>query len=350
MQTPGAAAGVEELRDAAAAIGLRAESPPAGAGADLVLVNPGGAPILVQIIRTSLVSADRLERLIRHPKARWAEYSHIKVVVADRITEQARQQLQAAGWSWLDLRGHLHLVGVGLFVDANVPRLHEERGLPKPLSGRASREVAALLLLDPTRPASIREIARTLGRSASTVSHAIASMRQASLVDDRGKAVIPDLFWELADNWKPDSKDMQRLPSPHATRAAGSIDEPLRLGLDDVEATTGWALTDTLAAAAYGAPVGARSDHPPDFYIPDQAIMRRAIHLLGAAPSHETRAATIRIAPFPLICARRIDWPHETWPLARPLFVALDLASDPGRGREVLDGWTPPPEAGHRVW
>jgi hypothetical protein len=120
--------------------------------------------------------------------------------------------------------------------------------------------------------------------------------------------------------------------------------------LTDIATSTGWALTDTMAAAAYGAPVSARSDHPPDFYVPDQTTRRRALHLLGPAPSHESRAATIRVAPFALICARRIDCPNETWPLARPLFVALDLAADPGRGREILDGWSPPPEAGQRVW
>jgi hypothetical protein len=37
------------------------------------------------------------------------------------------------------------------------------------------------------------------------------------------------------------------------------------------------------------------------------------------------------------------------WPLAHPVFVALDLAQDTGRGREILDAWTPP-ERWARVW
>jgi len=41
-----------------------------------------------------------------------------------------------------------------------------------------------------------------------------------------------------------------------------------KLGFDDVEAQPGWALTGTLAAVAYGAPVAARSDYPPEFYVP----------------------------------------------------------------------------------
>jgi hypothetical protein len=50
------------------------------------------------------------------------------------------------------------------------------------------------------------------------------------------------------------------------------------------------------------------------------------------------------------VCTQRIHLIDETWPLAQPLFVALDLAQDPDRGRELLDGWTPPTEAGPRVW
>jgi hypothetical protein len=128
--------------------------------------------------------------------------------------------------------------------------------------------------------------------------------------------------------------------------------ELMRLGLKNIEATTGWALGDTMAAATYGAPVSVRSDHPLDFYFPDGATLRRAVTVLGAARDHNSRAATVRVAPVPMICARRVDatsWAEEVWPLAQPLFVALYLAQDPGRGREVLDGWTPE-HLGRRVW
>jgi hypothetical protein len=37
-------------------------------------------------------------------------------------------------------------------------------------------------------------------------------MRDAALVNQRSKPIIPDLFWELAERWHPASKD----------RAAGS--------------------------------------------------------------------------------------------------------------------------------
>ena len=305
METSSQAEGAEALRDAAAAVGLAAEAAPEDSGADLVLINPAGGRVLAQVKRISLASVDTLGRQLArqttHPQA-----PHIVVLIADRVTEHARQMLRDAGWSWLDLRGHLHLAAEQFFVDADIPRLKDAAGPPTPLAGQVGKEVAAVLLLDPTQPASVREIARNLNRSASSVSQAMASMRDAALVDMHGKPTIPDLFWALAERWRPQSADVRTYPSPAIAGTSGSINNALRLGLDDVEATTGWALSDTLAASAYGAAVMVRSDYPPDFYVPDQTVMRRAIQVLGQASSHETRGATIRPAPFPLICAHRI--------------------------------------------
>jgi hypothetical protein len=349
MRARGGFDGVEELRQATAAVGLDSRVPSADSGVDLAISSPVGEEIAVIVKRVALASADSIERQLDRWDATLDEGPEVIVVVADRVTDEARRVLNSAGRSWLDLRGHLRLVGAGIFVDAEVPALTEKPGLPKSLTGQVSQEIAALLLLDPTKAASIREVARNLQRSPSTVSAAMAALRRDSLVDDQRRPVIPALFWELAAHWNPVAQDLRRSPSP-TVPVTGTVEEALRLGLTDVEETNGWALTDTTAAAAYGAPVSARSDHPPDFYVPDQTTMRRALHILGPASAHETRAATIRVAPLPVVCASRIDRPDEEWPLARPLFVALDLASDPGRGREVLNGWTPPPEAGHRVW
>jgi hypothetical protein len=159
---------------------------------------------------------------------------------------------------------------------------------------------------------------------------------------------VPELFWELAEHWKSASRDVKSLPGHLRSRD----DVALHLGIDDIESTVGWALTDTLAAAIYGAPVSMRVNHPPDFYVPDQNVLRRAVQLLGPAATPSARAGRIRVAPVPLVCARRVDatgWANEVWPLVNPLFVALDLAQDPGRGREILDGWTPG-KPWNRVW
>ncbi|GIF70620.1 winged helix-turn-helix domain-containing protein [Asanoa siamensis] len=346
MRADNSTSGVEELRDAALAVGLVLDATEGDTGVDLVLVNPTGGRVAVQLKRTSLAAADGLDRRIREWAGEFGRSDGIRVLVADRVTAEGRRILRAAGWGWLDLRGHLHLAGNGFFVDADVPRLSVASAASVGLTGQVSAAVAAWLLLHPDEPAGVREIARVLGRSASTVSKAIADMRAGGLVDDQRRPVVPDLFWQLAADWEPADADLQNPPTP---TVSGTVDV-LRMGLTDLDSTIGWALTDTAAAAAYGAPVGVRADHPPDFYVPDQNVLRRTVQLLGGATNYDGRAATVRLAPFPLVCSRRVDRPGQTWPLARPLFVALDLARDLGRGREILDGWTPPPGIGRRVW
>lgn len=338
---------VDALAEAFGAVGLGLEAMPPGGdiGVDLVVTNPAGGRVLIEVKRLSLASADGLQRRLTQWTPQTRREGAVGVVVADRVTSEAREVLRTAGWGWLDLRGHLHIVGQGLFVDADVPALRHTPGLSAPLAGRVGLEVAALLLLSPQQSAGVRQVAGILGRAPSSVSQVLSSMRAAALIDEQRRPAVPELFWELAERWRPSETDVGSVPAP----GDGPINDALRLGFDNIAETTGWALTDTVAAAVYGAPVGARSDHPPDFYVPDAATLRRAEHLLGAATDHARRSATVRVAPVGLICSRRVDLPDETWPLAQPLFVALDLAQDPGRGREVLDAWTPT-EPGHRVW
>ncbi|MCR6489899.1 hypothetical protein M8542_44515 [Amycolatopsis sp. OK19-0408] len=308
---------------------------------------PDGKTVAVVVKTASLVNADSAVGQLR----RWFETigaDAAPMVVAGRITADGRDRLNQAGWSWLDLRGHLRLTGPGLFVDADVPALSEPRSVRQGINGRVGIELAALLLSDPRPRLGVRDAAAELGRAASSVSEAFAALRAAGLVDAKRTPATPELFWELAEHWKPVSVDLASIPKP----GGGRENSVLSLGFDDVESTVGWALTDTVAAVRYGAPISARADHPPDFYVPDQSVLRRATRLLGTAAEGPARAARIRVAPTPLVCARRVDataWANEPWPLAGPLFVALDLAQDPGRGREVLDMWTPE-EPWHRVW
>jgi hypothetical protein len=129
------------------------------------------------------------------------------------------------------------------------------------------------------------------------------------------------------------------------------LTQALRLGLVDVERETGWALTDSAAAAAYGAPLAFRSGQILGFYVPDQATLHRAKTLLGSVGKSSQARATVRVAPVAAVVRSRFDSdtnPME-WPLAHPLLVALDLAQDAGRGREILDAWIPD-ERWARVW
>lgn len=329
----------EAVVAAAEAVGLEARSGTDVAGPDVVVVLPDGATMYLQVKAVSLVTAasapDQTRRFPDlHPQVAAG------VIVADRITADGRDSLTRAGWNWLDLRGHLRLAGPGLLIDADVPAMVRPVSERSGLVGRVGVELAALLLSAPEKSVGVRDAAKDLSRSPSSVSDAFRALRAAGLVDAERKPAVPELFWELAAQWKPLSRDLASLPSPGRARDNAA----LRLGLDDVEATTGWALSDTVAAAVYGAPIGMRADHPRDFYVPDQSTFRRAVQVLGLAVSSTSHAGRVRIAPVPLVCDRRVDatgWASEEWPLASPLFVALDLAQDPGRGREILDGWTP---------
>jgi hypothetical protein len=339
---------VEAFVAAAQSLGLRVFITGVS-GIDAVVVLPGGDTLAVEVKATSLVTADSAAGQIR----RWSKdvrADAVPLVVADRITADGRAQLNKGGWNWLDLRGHMKMTGPGLFVDADVPVLVEPRPAREGLTGQVGIELASLLLLNPTQPVGVRVAAAELARSPSSISAAFAAMQAAGLVNANRIPAVPELFWELAEHWHPVGEDVASLPRPGRADRDASV---LRLGLDDVESTVGWAQTDTVAAARYGAPVSMRVDHPPDFYVPDRSTLHRAVRLLAPATTAAERAGRIRVAPVPMVCARRISGGSrdvsEHWPLANPLFVALDLAQDPGRGREILDEWTPK-EPWHRVW
>jgi hypothetical protein len=341
-------AGEADFVAAVEALGL-AGSPvtDAGIGSDMLL-DVNGRTVAVELKAAATVSPHLAERLVA-AAVTTAPVDGACVVVADRVVDKARDVLRAAGWGWLDRRGHLRIDAPGILVDSSFPALTEPRGLPRaPLRRRVAQEVAVALLLAPDRARGVRDLAGELGRAPSSVSEAMRALRAQALIDDDGLPAASALFWELAEHWPTTAQALQRQPAP----GEASLTEQLQLGLNDIEHTVGWALTDTLAAAAFGAPLGVGSAHPPDFYVPTREVARQARLVLGAAPYAE-RGCTVRPAPVAFACSRRVDGTRlgvdAYWPLAQPLFVALDLAADPGRGHEALASWDPP-EPWARVW
>lgn len=319
-------------------------APPQGThtGFDLVL-DPGRVP--VQVKRRTLVAEGDAARLLAEvlPDDR-----ALLVVVGDRITHQARRVLLEGNAGYYDLRGHLALRTAQLVIDTDVEPLIERGSRKDPLAGKAGLEVATELLLAPRKGVAVRELARALGRSPSTVSEVLSGLRRDGLVDDHHQVAGSRLFWEVAARWTSSRTYLSDAPP---AGEASRITKPLRLGFDDVEGTVGWALTGSLAAVAFGAPIAARADQVSTFYVPDQTTVRRAQNLLGVAATPAAAGCRVRVAPVPAVCSRRTDTESNPshWPLAHPLFVALDLAQDVGRGREILDAWTPPARW-PRVW
>jgi len=173
--------------------------------------------------------------------------------------------------------------------------------------------------------------------SPTSVSNAAKLLGDAGLVVD-GRPVRPDLFWTLAAVWGPlKAVAIATPPDPNGKtiRAnAHHLDEP------------GWALGGDLAALELGAPLF-MIEHRPLFWVPTQVELRRAERYLGPA-TWDDGAAILAVPPTPLVTRRRRPPVQDDWPLPHPVFVALDLATAGGRGREILEQWTP--EGVEPVW
>ncbi len=249
------------------------------------------------------------------------------MVVADRISKAAGRLLAEGGVAWLDRRGHLQLHGSSVIVDADVPPL-----LVAP-AGRVldpfvptGLDVGIALLLEPDRPHPTVEVAHRIGRSPGRVSELLAGLRDRGLADREGRPALPDLFDEMADAWEPRWQPLGVLPTD-------AVDE-LRL-------------SGTLGAVWHGAPVVATADWPAELYAPDEQVLRGLLRTYGATVGGPIAA---RVA----VCPSRFGWSlaagtgPDGLPVANHVVVALDLAQDRGRGREILEGWEPVGRA--RVW
>ena len=310
-------------------------------GTDLIL-DLDGFRIPVGVKRRALVTDSVVEGLLAGTVR-----NEVLIVVADRVTETARRLLTSSQrGGYLDLRGHLGLRADRILIDADVSPLKGRAERANALSGKVGLEVATALLMQPKRAVAVRELSRELARSASTVSEVLSGLRRDGLVDEKNAVVDARLFWEVADKWQSTRTYLAEAPRPNDATA-----KSLHLWIDAVGYEAGWALTDSVAAAAYQAPVAIRSEQLLDFYVPHQTLVRRAITLLGAAGSAASARCSVRVAPVPAICQHRVDVDTNSteWPLAHPLFVALDLAQDVGRGREILEAWTPD-NRWPRVW
>lgn len=311
-------------------------------GLDVETHSDAGAPVIVvagcrlaveaRSVVTAAEATELAKRLRRRPTP--------VVVVADRIAEAGREALAAAGVNYFDRRGPLRVIAPPLVIDADVPVAAERAAPNPPFSSQVAKEVAIACLLTPDQAHGVREVATYLDRAPSAVSKAMADLRSEGLLTSRNEPLVPDLFQELVSVWRVRRYPLLAEPSTTAKNNPLAGD----LGFDDPAGTPGWALTETVAAGAFGMPVVARGDYPPDFYVPSQAALDRARRILGDAAPNESRACTVAVAPVRAVCLRRVrptTGARTPWPLANHIVVALDIAQDRARGLEILDGWNP---------
>jgi hypothetical protein len=263
------------------------------------------------------------------------------IVVADRISEDARRDLASSGWGWLDRRGHVRLWTSGLRFTSPIEPLRADAPSERFSSvfPPVGIEVAMAMLVEPDRAWTVTELAAQLGRSAGGVSERVRALRHAGLVDRRNRPIVPELFWELVAPW-------HQRPSPIGSFPGidGPIDQLSWLGLP-----ADWVLTDTQAALVLGAPVIASREGPADFYVPQASAVDAAVAHFG--PAHAPASATVRPIRYAGIYA---EPPFQRTPsgirVAHPVIVALDLAHDRARGREIVEAWDPSALGVARVW
>ena len=165
----------------------------------------------------------------------------------------------------------------------------------------------------------------------------------AGLLAEDGRPLESLTFEALAETWMPEVVAVAVAPGLTGTEILG-------LRADDPTAS-GWALTDTLGAIAWGAHITVTADYPPDFYVPTRRDLDRALHLLGRVDDFTARAATVAVAPVSFATDRRYLMPNTKWLVTHPLYAALAIARDRARGPEILAAWTPTgPEGFRRSW
>ncbi len=261
-----------------------------------------------------------------------------RMLVADKITTDGRDRLNEAGWSWLDRRGRLHLIGPGVRIDIDVPpdlRVAPAPTERNPIAGPGGLAVAYWLCDHLGQAVSPTGLAPILGFAPSTVSTANRRLVDAGLVGDDGAGMFSELFWELATVWQPD-------------RVWLAVEPPPPKASPDPVAPR-WCRAGTAAAAAYGAPVVNAGAAPVELYVSvsvELEIARRRYH--AAAPG--SGAASVVVAPVRAVTAAPDDGTEVPmvggWPAAPTLTIALDLAQDRARGRRILDEW----EVDGAVW
>lgn len=247
------------------------------------------------------------------------------IVVAERISGSAREQLSRAGVAWLDRRGHLWVRAQDLFVNTRVP----PSSLPPPrvrdVLSATGLDISLALLVSPEESQGVNELARRIGRSPGRVSEILNALRSEGLVEAGNRPVIPELFWEVAERWRVRWTPLAALPPR-----------------DRLER---YRLTGTLGAVALEAPLvgGARSS--PQLYVGDRADLSAMANAYGGGG---WAAAEIAVCPSRFGFSLRGSLEREGYIVAGHLVVALDLAQDRARGRAVLEGWSPIEAA--RVW
>jgi hypothetical protein len=273
-------------------------------------------------------------KVVRESDARLLAHLHEEdggsatIIVANRISTAAREELSQAGLAWFDRRGHLWVRAPGLFVNAEVSSgtVVPSRRVVSVFRG-TGLDVALALLVNPGEPQGVHAVARKIDRSPGRVSEILSELRSQGLVGSDNTAFAPELFWAVAEEWRPRWHPMPQAPPP--------------------DPSDRFRLSGTLGAVALGAPVAAGPAAGwPRLYVADDTDLATVVGAYGA-PSGWT-GSEIAVCPSRYGFTLPSSTNRDGFLVASGLIVALDLAQDRARGREILEGWNPQETV--RVW
>lgn len=267
----------------------------------------------------------------------------VRVLVADQLDPGVRRALKDAGWGWLARTGHLRLMAGAVQIDRAVPGLLGPDPSPVDPLGRPTGMAVALELLHAEQVPSVRALARAADVSVAAAHATIAELRTVGLVAER-QVRHPELFWAVADRWHLRWFALARPPS---TDVPAPIKTLVRMECDDV-VLPGWAQVGDRVAQALG--VRLAGEDGPRFYLPDRRALSWTLRTFGEAVDAQAASGFVAVPPTSHATAQRSPG-EDGWPAARPVVVALALASDGSpRSRELLAGWDRLPEGLARVW
>ena len=300
-----------ELAEATAAAGL-----PVDADHDRLLVD--GHAIELPVVERSHPHPGEVQELV-------AAVEGPGLLVADRISAAGRDALRAAGWSWLDRRGHVRLWLPGLRVDTAVDVGGDDgRGTSSSPWTTVGLEVALHALCHPEDEVRARAVAADIGRSVGGTQEIIGRFTEHGLVGRASRLpLLPDLFWETSSRWPDD--DWVGVPVELAQLAA-ELGPATPIRVDERAATLG------------GARIAAAADLPARCYVTSRAARRKARALAEPGTTSRTFVRTSPVAWLPELEGAEPDAAHP-WRVAHPVVCALRLAKDPARGREIVEDW-----------
>ena len=315
---------MRNLKSGCAQLGLRCQ------------VSASTASVVIQDQRFDVRVTERVSESLARGLAQTATVDEL--LVAQRITEDARSILRERNVSFFDERGYLSIRRPLLVVEAAVeidaaPSTKRRR---QPLDG-IGLDVALWLLHTP-EPGGVRAISREIGRTASSVSDALRRLVDEGLVTTDHQPLLPELFDAAVHAWRYRSIHMAVSGDPTTPKNA----KALRTRLDDVS-DTGWAWAGAAAEHAWRVPGISRKGGRPVLMVPDADSLDLAASILKV----DARGAfDLVVAPVAWLASHRVERDGKV--IVPAIAVALDLALDASRGREILNGWDP--VGAHRVW